>query len=640
MLILSLLGGFFLILISLSFGLFSGWENLISDSLFIQRSPNENVVILAIDEESLDKYGAWPWPRSTIAQLTETITAHNPKVIGFDITFFEEREGDDKFINALTSTTSTVLAAKVEDQTLLTPLDQLLELENVEYGYVNFIADTDEKVRATDLVSESDNQTSSFSYQILQSYFSTEVELPPVQLGFTTVPDNHLVINYYGPQGTIPTYSLTSLDSEQGAELNLENKIILIGSTVQDLKRNLDDRFISPVGLLPGVEIHANIISQVLDGDFISSPSVLLQTAIILAVFVSSFVLATRLTLRAFSIVELAALATYVLLASLVFGLGTKLDLLYTPLSILLAWLIGIIWQYFARKRENEYLRQAFVQYLNKGLLNKLLDNPDHLKLGGERRHMTVMFSDIRDFTSISEKVEPEELVQFLNEYLTDATDTIFEHQGAVDKYLGDAIMALWNAPILDANHAKNACVAALEMIDVLEEFNRNAEDHIPELKIGVGVNTGEMLVGNLGSMRRFDYTVMGDNVNLSSRLEGLTKQYQVSIIIGSGTYQELEDEGQLNQFTTRKLDVVTVKGKSKPIEIYELMHPSHYQNLEDLVSKYEEALEKYMKGEFKSAENLFSQLTDPTSELMAKRCQELHSSKTKWPGYWQWDVK
>lgn len=621
-------------------GSFNPISNLIDDALFVSKQPNPLVSIVAIDEDSLAQLGAWPWSRSQIAEIITKIDSMGARVIALDITLFEEKEGDDTLQQAINGAESTlVLAAKLNEGKYLT---SHLETEN---GFVNLFPEVDEKVRTVDLTNE---LGPSFSYITLLSYLGIEYAEnlnPPAQVGFTTINANQQIINYYGNSGSINTISAsTLLETEDLESLLPENSIVFIGSTVQDLKQNLDDRFFTPVGTIPGVEIHAQIVSSLLDNDLITPVADLVVISILGLLALGSIWGILYLNLRTYLILGTISFVLYALIAIVVFNFGIKLNLFYPSSFIFILTVSGVAWRYLSGKRENLKLRQAFAQYVNDDLLGKIMTDPSHLELGGRRKHMTVMFSDIRGFTSISEKIDPEELVHFLNDYLTAATQVIFDHQGAVDKYLGDAIMALWNAPVDDHQHALNSCISALAIIDVLNEFNKHTDDHIPELRIGIGVNTGDMVVGNMGSELRFDYTVMGDNVNLSSRLEGLTKQYKVSIILGEGTIKELNNTNPKHKLSIRHLDTVTVKGKLKPIKIYQLIHKGEISDAESVTKPYEDALADYLAGRFTQAQKKFSkvhkQFSDPTSKLMADRCARLNSASAEWPGYWKWDVK
>jgi adenylate cyclase len=244
-------------------------------------------------------------------------------------------------------------------------------------------------------------------------------------------------------------------------------------------------------------------------------------------------------------------------------------------------------------------------QYLSPDVMEEIARDPSAIKLGGEKREMTVLFSDLRGFTSLSETLEPEQLVQILNTYLTRMSDVVFKHQGTIDKYMGDAIMAFWGAPRPQPDHARRACLVAIEMVRELEQLNAEfAAEGIPKLMMGIGLNTGQMAVGNMGSQRRFDYTIMGDAVNLGSRLEGLNKEYGTSIILSEATLQQAGPDVR-----ARFLDLVAVKGKKEPTAVYELLatdglstNGALTNSRADFLAAYERGIDLYRTRDYISA--------------------------------------
>lgn len=281
------------------------------------------------------------------------------------------------------------------------------------------------------------------------------------------------------------------------------------------------------------------------------------------------------------------------------------------------------------RAKENEEkqkLRGAFQQYVSPSIVEEITQHPEKLKLGGDKKTLTVFFSDIRGFTTLSEKLTPEELVAFLNDYLSQMTDLVLENKGLVDKYIGDAIMAFWGAPIEDKDHAIDACKTAIAMKKkmkvIADDFKKKGR---PEIKIGMGINSGDMVVGNMGSNKRFDYTVIGDNVNLASRLEGLTKQYHVGVLISESTQKLIEGKG----FATRALDMVAVKGKTKPIKLYELIGFESELSKEEkaMFMLFDKAMHAYFSQEWEKSLKMFSECItkyhDETSEIYIERCNE-----------------
>ena len=308
------------------------------------------------------------------------------------------------------------------------------------------------------------------------------------------------------------------------------------------------------------------------------------------------------------------------------------------PLSIFFIYLYLEHLKY-KESQDKKMIKEAFKYYLSPAVIEELIKNPEKLKLGGEKKELTVFFSDIRGFTTLSEKLKPEELVRLLNFYLTEMTKIIMDNRGLVDKYIGDAIMAFWGAPIYDPNHANYACKTALLLVQKLQKVNKKLKKMgLPEIRVGAGLNTGYMVVGNIGSNQRFDYTVMGDAVNLGSRLEGLTKQYGVSVIVSEFTYRYVK-----NDFVFRKLDFVRVKGKNEPITIYELVGFKNEVSSSRInkIKEFEKALNLYKEGMFDKAKALFIKIGDNPSKAFLNRCDELIASKPKdWQGIYTMKTK
>jgi len=313
------------------------------------------------------------------------------------------------------------------------------------------------------------------------------------------------------------------------------------------------------------------------------------------------------------------------------------------PLVLITVWVVENLWQYYLKRKENLELKKAFGQYVNSHLLNQILKDPEKLKLGGVNKVLSVLFSDIRGFTSISEKVQVEKLVNYLNIYLTKVTKVILDQDGVVDKYIGDAVMAIWGAPLDNPLHSYNSCKAALAMLVAVNEFNDSYGNDFPEIKIGIGINSGNMIAGNMGSELRFDYTVLGDNVNLGSRLEGLTKQYGIMIMLGENVIAHLKEIGKFGEFEIREIDNITVKGKAESVRVYELMQPA--ETSKELIAAYEKALNLYYKSKFAEAEKqfvrIYNKYGDKASDAMAARCaQFIAEPDSAFKGVWSWTTK
>jgi adenylate cyclase len=294
--------------------------------------------------------------------------------------------------------------------------------------------------------------------------------------------------------------------------------------------------------------------------------------------------------------------------------------------AMLLAYLGSVVARYYFETKEKKYIKNVFSYYVSKDIINDLLANPEKIKLGGEEREMTILFSDIRGFTTISEKLSPKDLVALLNDYLTAMSNLIMKSQGVVDKYIGDAIMAFWGAPLENKKHATMACQSALAMVKCLGEKRTEWQKSFGvDLNIGIGLNTGQVVVGNMGSEQRFDYTVMGDAVNLASRLESITKQYGVRIVASEFTYEQTKDI-----FVWRYLDKVAVKGKKTGVKIYELIGEPAYldQTAKKLLGAFAVAMDYYEKCQWNEMalelEKILSEFPDDSpSQVYLERARE-----------------
>jgi adenylate cyclase len=355
----------------------------------------------------------------------------------------------------------------------------------------------------------------------------------------------------------------------------IEGRIILIGSSAPGL---LDLRATPLDTTIPGVEVHAQIIEHILAGRQFTRPDYAsgAEVAII-------FLLGTAL---AFYLPRASARISSALAIVIVIGLfgsawllyrqaGLLFDPLFPALALLLLTIAGTLYIYRQTEVQRAEVRRAFGRYVSPDVVADIIANPDRLELGGEVRELTLLFCDVRNFTSISERMNAQELTHFINSLLTPLSDVILQHRGTIDKFIGDAVMAFWNAPLDEPNHAASACRAAIEMAAAVEKLNgqwqaAQADKPFPKVRIGIGINTGECCVGNLGSEQRFDYSAIGDNVNIASRFEGLSKAYGVTTIVGERTATALP------QTMTLELDLVRVKGRSEPTRIYTLLDVYH----------------------------------------------------------------
>ncbi len=359
----------------------------------------------------------------------------------------------------------------------------------------------------------------------------------------------------------------SAIDVIQGrvAATELKGKIVLVGTTAPGL---LDLRATPVEAVYPGVEVHANIISGMLDQNIKQKPPYVIGAEFILLLIVGLGMALQLPRLNPLkSLLATVAVLSLVLAANLaIFHIGNLVLPLASGLALIsLLFALNMSYGYFVEARGKRQITGLFGQYIPPELVDEMAKNPDGFSMEGESREMTVLFTDVRGFTTISEGLDPKQLSQLMNEFLTPLTEVIYKHRGTVDKFMGDCIMAFWGAPLADPNHARNAIMAGLEMHDALAKLKTEFDARgWPEIRIGVGLNTGRMSVGNMGSKLRTAYTVMGDAVNLASRLEGITKEYGADMIVGEATREAVPD------VIFRELDRVRVKGKDEAVAIYE----------------------------------------------------------------------
>jgi adenylate cyclase len=309
----------------------------------------------------------------------------------------------------------------------------------------------------------------------------------------------------------------------------------------------------------------------------------------------------------------------------ILFSRGIVVATVFPIIAVSVIYITMTFYKYFTEERKKKYLKATFSKYVSPAIVDEILKDPENIELGGRKQRMSVFFSDVRGFTTISEKLDPQVLSAVLNEYLTPMTNIVFNNKGTLDKYMGDAVMAFFGAPIYFPDHAKYACRCALQSIEKLKEIQLNFQQRgLPVIDIGIGINTSDMSVGNMGSDIVRSYTVMGDGVNLGSRLEGINKEYGTRIIISEFTYKEVESE-----FTCREVDWVRVKGKLQPIKIFELISEgAASKDKQDLLTIYNEGYQLYREGRFNESLDAFKRAlaidaNDPVSQLYMERCQE-----------------
>jgi adenylate cyclase len=459
--------------------------------------------------------------------------------------------------------------------------------------------------------------------------------LAGVRIGKKFVPTDErglLRLNYYGGDGTFANYAIADIIDGKIPPAALKDKIVLVGATAQG---TFDQRVTPFQKITAGVETHCNAIENMLEGtwlkrgtDVLAAELVLLIVLAVVFGFVFARVRATLGLVVAALIAVLIYAADYTLFRMNVDVIGAlplvELGTMFTLVTV---------YRYATEERDKRQLRKAFQLYLNPEVMEEMLKQPEKLQLGGQERELTVLFSDIRGFTTISEKLTPQALVHLLNEYLSPMTDIVFANKGTLDKYIGDAVMAFFGAPLQNERHALAACEASLEMMATLRRLRekwRIEDPSIPDIDIGIGVNSGPMVVGNMGSSQRFNYTVMGDNVNLASRLEGLNKEYGTHVLITEATLKAAQKAAGDKPLVVRELDAVRVKGKKEPVKLFELRGRGAAPRADlPLLEAYARGLALYREQRFATARLSFEECLehgpeDGPARLFLSRCDAM----------------
>ncbi len=595
------------------------------------------VAIVDINEASLAKLGQFPWPRTRIADLVTNLTKLGAVVIAFDIIFSEPDRlnpdvAADTFRNLDEETRAKLRALPSNDQILadairrsrvvmgesglpyvvsefdkslpLTGLAMLGEepqpflldfpglLRNVDVleqaaagrGLFTIRTERDGIVRRVPMMMQAQGATMpSLSFEMLRVATGTDTifiradkagikSFAVKGLEIPTDRNGQLWVHFARRDPSIYVSAVDVLEGNVARE-KVANKLVLIGTSAVGL---LDVKTTPVDPVMPGVEVHAQVIESALTRNVLSQPSYAIVIEFLAAMVLGLLVIAVAPLFGPVSLVAVGAVfATLLIGTSWYFYTQQRLliDFTYPLLSTTAIYLTLVFASFVREQAQRRQIRQAFGQYLSPALVEQLAQSPEKLVLGGEEREMTIMFSDMRGFTSISEsyKNDPQGLTALMNRFLTPLTNAILNRKGTIDKYMGDAIMAFWNAPLDDQAHQLNACEAALDMLERVDALNRQRELEDKEagrpfipLNVGVGLNTGTCVVGNMGSDMRFDYSVFGDSVNLASRLEGQSKEYGFPIIVGSKTALSVKDK-----FAILELDFIMVKGKKEPEVIY-----------------------------------------------------------------------
>jgi len=646
----------------------------------LEPAPPRQVTIAAIDERSLSELGRWPWSRVVMANLVDRLTEAGARVIAFDVFFPEpeSRKADERFARAIGPGRQVVLSAvflldaaearqvgaeRVESarQAIARhaiqdvqgrgagagfPMPEphgvlanipVLQRSAAHTGHINALPDADGTMRRAPLVHRYDGRYyPSLSAQVARALsgggrFALHTEsygIAGLELGGRVVPTDEqgrLLIRFRGPEQTFATVSIADILAGRADPALLRDRAVLIGATA----KGIGDIRVTPYGAAyPGVELHANVIEDLLAGGLLKRPDWMeaVDIGILILLGLALAWLLPSTGVRGGALLALGALAGYLVLAQQLFQAhGLWLNVVYPTLLVAALFVSITLVQYFSAESEKRYLRAAFQHYVPATVISEIVADAGKLRLGGEKRELTVLFSDIRGFTSLSETLAPEDLVKFLNVYFTAMTRKVFDHKGSLDKYIGDAVMAVFGAPVADPQHARGACRAALDMVGALQALDGEwRRIGLPQLRvdIGIGISTGPMIVGNMGSVDRFNYTVTGDAVNLASRIESLNKAYGTSILVSEYTYEQAKADLP----NAREIDRVQVRGREQHVRLYELIPDGRYASL-DWLPEFAEAYRLMRGGDDAGAaarfEALHARVGDPVSAYHAQACRK-----------------
>jgi len=451
------------------------------------------------------------------------------------------------------------------------------------------------------------------------------------------------ILNFRGPSGTHRAFSAASVIQSELRILNGEPPTIREMEVFRDSyvffgmsAPGLFDLRPTPVsGVYPGVEIHATLLDNLLSGDFLRAAPAWIAAVLTILMALTAGVATSYVSgvLKSFAVYAVSILLP-VAVCLLAYAWGIWLPLVVQEAGVAVTLFSAGVIYYSTEGRQKLFIKNAFKQYLSPAVIEELIRHPERLKLGGERRELSIFFSDLEGFTSISEGLAPEALTALLNEYLTAMTDIIQEEGGTVDKYEGDAIIAFWNAPLQHADHALRSVRAALRCQAKLTEMRPSIRARIGrDLKMRIGINSGPAVVGNLGSHSRFDYTMLGDAVNLASRLEGINKQFGTYTIVSGATLGLME-----GVYPVRELSRVAVVGRKDPVTIYEPLTPEEFASREKDLARFAEGLAAFYGGRFAEAEEVFAGLKerDPAAAAYAGKCSSLiEHPPEEWDGVW-----
>ncbi len=673
----------------------SSIDNRLKDYMFNIRGEvapkTDSVVIIDIDEKSLQSLGQWPWSRDILATILKNLSSNDIAIIGLDIVFAEqdrtsphkifeklniEKENipnyDSEFAQTVAST-PTILGYQFEFQALdhinkEAPAIQTMFIEknkklgenyllqakgtilnipviqdsSYSSGFFNNIPDDSGVIRSVPLIISYDDEIyPSLALETLRIALGIkritinydENGVKNLQLNDYLIPtDRHgrLIINFRGKEKTFKYISAIDIYNNNFKKEDIVNKIALIGTSAAAL---MDLRATPFESIFPGVEVHANVIDNIIAKDFLYEPSWVNGANIfiifLLVLIVGYLTRKIHLLFIPFLITGLLFSASYLIYYTL-FNYGLVLNIFFPLMTIVLSTIVTIMLQYFYEIKKKDEIKNKFASKVSKDVMEQLLKNVNNKQLEAQNKEITVFFSDIRGFTKISEDIkQPELLVKYINKYMTPMSEIITKNKGTIDKYIGDAIMAYWNAPFDIEDHEDKAVKSALEQLIELEQLNITLKkNNQPRIDIGIGITTGIATVGEIGSIGRSDYTVIGDTINIGSRVESLCKYYNAKLIITNFTKDKLKDT-----YILRYLDYVQLKGKDEAIELWEVINEdANTDGFKVELAIYNEAIKLYKEKELHEAKKIFNKLnkTNPSEiyKIYLLRCEDYIKNK------------
>ncbi|PID78255.1 MAG: adenylate/guanylate cyclase domain-containing protein [Deltaproteobacteria bacterium] len=613
-----------------------------------KKKPFENIVFAAVDEKSVNIYGRWPWKRDILAKGIKKLGASSAVLL--DMTFSEktEKQYDKSLADSIFSSGNIICGFFLRDKASedlemerkkilsLSTLERIysknLEIPHADYaeasikvilqacalnGAFSTFHDKDGIFRRYPLGFVYDGSVyPSLGIQGLRFYLNKDIEIKKGRGGIIgEIGDDKISfgkngmkrLNFYNPD-SYKIISFSDLVETDKYNEFIKNKIVILGIT----EAGVSDIRSTPLGAIPGPLLHYTFLSNVLSGELIKERKIYTGFLIFLMGILPFFMVFISKKVFFRTSFNLIFLFCFIFISKILYIYSNIwIDNFFPSISLVLSMFLLEVILFKYHENESLFIKEAFAAYVSPVVLKKLAENPEKLTLGGEEKELTTLFLDIRDFTTISEALDSTSLVNLLKELFNPLTGIIQKNNGYVDKYIGDAIMAFYNAPVDIENHAEMACKTALEMMRLMksEELKKNLKTDF-NVKIGVGINTGPAVIGNTGAHNRFNYTAIGDSVNLASRLQDLNKTYKTSILISEFTKKEAGDK-----FLTRKIEEVMVKGKTKGVFVYELMEKNDI-NLK-IKEMFEHALETGLKEDF---DKCFNETGDRVSMIFSER--------------------